>query len=88
LRGANIYEGQTYRHVIGTPLLERDASGALMAQTPFFVLRTMRTGAVSIFASGAYLDRLTEAGEQQLQLAERVVVCDSSRIDTLLAIPL
>jgi anthranilate 1,2-dioxygenase small subunit len=88
LRGANIYEGQTYRHVVGTPLVERDADGGLRAQTPFFVLRTMRTGAASIFASGAYHDRLASDGEQRLRFAERVVVCDSSRIDTLLAIPL
>jgi anthranilate 1,2-dioxygenase small subunit len=87
LRGANIYEAQTYRHVIGTPLLERDADGRLRAETPFFVLRTMRTGAASIFASGAYHDRLASASDS-LSLAERVVVIDSSRIDTLLAIPL
>jgi anthranilate 1,2-dioxygenase small subunit len=87
LRGANIYEAQSYRHVIGTPLLERDAQGGLRAETPFFVLRTMRTGAASIFASGAYHDLLAPAGEDFL-LAERVVICDSSRIDTLLAIPL
>ena len=88
LRGANIYEGQTYRHIVGTPLMERVADGAIRAETPFFVLRTMRTGAVSIFASGTYHDRLAVPAGQPLRLAERVVVCDSSRIDTLLAIPL
>jgi anthranilate 1,2-dioxygenase small subunit len=93
LAGALIYaKGRgmllTYRHIIGTPLLERVADGGVRAETPFFVLRTMRTGAASIFASGAYQDRLAVRTGQPLRLAERVVVCDSSRIDTLLAIPL
>lgn len=88
LRSANIYEAQGYRHVIGTPLLEPVTDGALRAETPFFVVRIMRTGETSIFASGIYLDRITPGSGQQMLLAERHVICDSTRIDTLLAIPL
>jgi hypothetical protein len=40
-----------------------------------------------LFATGVYLDRIRdEAGS--LRFAERLVVCDSSHFDTLLAIPL
>lgn len=86
LRTANIYEAQSYRHVIGTALVERGEDGVLRAETPFFVVRTMRNGDMSTFAAGAYHDRFVE--QPLLRLAERVVVCDSSRTNTLLAIPL
>ena len=85
LRTANIYERQSYRHIVGMPAL-RDADD-IVAETPFLVVRTMRDGRMDLFAAGVYLDRVRdEAG--RLRFAERVVVCDSSRIDTLLAIPL
>ena len=91
LREANIYERQSYRHVVGMPALldaaEGEAGGALRAEVPFLVVRTMRDGRMDLFAAGRYLDALvTEAGA--LRFRQRVVVCDSSRIDTLLAIPL
>ena len=38
-------------------------------------------------ATGRYLDALVEEAGV-LKFRERIVVCDSSRIDTLLAIPL
>jgi hypothetical protein len=47
----------------------------------------MRDGRIDLFAAGRYRDRLREdAGA--LRLAERVVICDSSHFDTLVAIPL
>ena len=87
LRKANIYERQTYRHLIGLPALLGEAEGAVRAETPFLVVRIMRDGRMDLFATGRYLDVIVEdAGA--LRLRERIVVCDSSRIDTLLALPL
>jgi 3-phenylpropionate/cinnamic acid dioxygenase small subunit len=84
LRTANIYERQSYRHIIGLPLI--GATG-FAAETPFLVARIMRDGRTDLFATGVYLDRLRDdAGT--LRFAERIVVCDSSHFDTLLAIPL
>ncbi|WP_420227346.1 aromatic-ring-hydroxylating dioxygenase subunit beta [Pigmentiphaga litoralis] len=87
LRDANIYEQQRYRHIVGTPLvLERTEEG-VTAETPFVVVRIMRDGQTDVFASGRYVDRIVdEAGT--LKFAERIAVCDSNNIDTLLAIPL
>jgi 3-phenylpropionate/cinnamic acid dioxygenase small subunit len=85
LREANIYERQTYRHIIGMPALR--PGDDITAETPFLVVRTMRDGPMDLFAAGVYLDRVREA-DGALRFAERIVVCDSSRIDTLLAIPL
>jgi 3-phenylpropionate/cinnamic acid dioxygenase small subunit len=83
LRRANIYERQTYRHIVGTPrLIGMDA-----AETPFLVVRTMRDGRMDLFVAGRYRDRLrNDAGE--LRFVERIVICDSSHFDTLVAIPL
>ena len=39
-----------------------------------------------LFASGRYVDRIVLSEEPQYE--ERVVICDSRRFDTLLAIPL
>ena len=60
---------------------------SIVAETPFLVVRTMRDGRMDLFATGMYLDRVREE-DGRLRFAERIVVCDSSRIDTLLAIPL
>lgn len=84
LRSANIFERQSYRHVIGTPLLSEDGNAA---ETPFMVARIMRDGRTDLFATGIYLDRFTDY-PARLLLAERVVVCDSGHFDTLVALPL
>lgn len=87
LRDANVYERQTYRHLIGLPAILGEAEGAIRAETPFLVVRIMRDGTMDLFATGRYLDVLVE-DQGALCFRERVVVCDSGRIDTLLAIPL
>jgi len=86
LRKANIYEPHAYRHLIGMPsVLGRDGAD-IRCETPFFVARIMREGTTSLFATGRYLDWLLDDGG--LRFVERIVVCDSPRFDTLLAIPL
>jgi 3-phenylpropionate/cinnamic acid dioxygenase small subunit len=87
LREANIYERQSYRHIIGIPALLGEDGGAARAETPFVVVRIMRDGRMDLFATGRYLDALVEEGGV-LRFRERIVICDSSRIDTLLALPL
>jgi 3-phenylpropionate/cinnamic acid dioxygenase small subunit len=87
LREANIYERQSYRHVVGLPSIVGESPDVLRAETPFLVVRIMRDGRMDLFATGRYVDVLTER-DGALRFKERVVVCDSSRIDTLLAIPL
>jgi 3-phenylpropionate/cinnamic acid dioxygenase small subunit len=89
LREANIYERQSYRHIVGMPALRPggDPGADIVAETPFLVVRTMRDGRMDLFATGVYLDRVRE-DHGRLRFAQRMVICDSSRIDTLLAIPL
>lgn len=87
LRHANIYERQTYRHILGLTNIVDHADDLVRAETPFMVARIMRTGETDLFATGRYLDVLRLADET-IEITERIVVCDSSVIDVLLAIPL
>ncbi len=87
LREANIYERQAYRHLVGLPAIRPGADDTVNAETPFLVVRVMRDGTMDLFATGRYLDTMVDEGGT-LRFRERLVVCDSSRIDTLLAIPL
>jgi anthranilate 1,2-dioxygenase small subunit len=87
LRQANIYEKQTYRHIVGLPHVTRNGGDEAESETPFIVMRIMHDGETSVFATGIYLDTYRAVGTE-LKLAKRVVVCDSSRVDTLMALPL
>jgi len=87
LRTANIFERQSYRHIVGLPVLGATAADGIAAETPFLVVRIMRDGRTALFATGVYIDRIHDEGGN-LRFAERIVVCDSSHFDTLLAIPL
>jgi 3-phenylpropionate/cinnamic acid dioxygenase small subunit len=88
LREANIYERQRYRHILGMPLITAGADDVVAAETSFVVVRTMRDGQMMVFAAGVYLDKLRRDASGAWRYAERIVVCDSQRVDTLLAIPL
>jgi len=87
LREANIYERHTYRHILGAPSVLEESDEGVRSETPFLVVRIMRDGEMHIFATGRYLD-LYRIRDRDAKLTERIVVCDSSRIDTLLALPL
>jgi anthranilate 1,2-dioxygenase small subunit len=60
---------------------------AVRTETPFLVARILQDGDTDLFATGRYLD-LYRIEDNSAKLEERTVICDSSRIDTLLALPL
>ena len=85
LRHANIYEPQRYRHVVSSILIDRISDRLVQSTANFLVIRIMQDGATLLFASGRYVDRIVVP---DMLYEERVVICDSRRFDTLLAIPL
>jgi len=87
LREANVYEKQTYRHIVGLPSILKNGGNEAECETPFIVVRIMHDGQTDIFATGLYLDTYRSTGND-LKYARKLVVCDSSRIDTLMALPL
>ncbi len=87
LREANIYEPQCYRHLVSGLRTEPDGLDASDVTASFLVVRTMQDGAMILFAAGRYLDRVVRTASGW-KFARKIVVLDSRRIDTLLAIPL
>jgi anthranilate 1,2-dioxygenase small subunit/terephthalate 1,2-dioxygenase oxygenase component beta subunit len=69
LREANIYERQSYRHVVSMPALRRDETGEIVAETPFLVVRIMRDGRMDLFATGVYFDRARDDADGRLRFA-------------------
>ena len=87
LRHANIYEKQSYRHILGLPFVVSSDASEAVCETPFMVARIVQGNETTLFATGIYKDVFDLSCEPML-LKCRIVVCDSNRIDTLLAIPL
>jgi len=85
LRHANIYEPQRYRHMVSSVLVEPETDASVKSIANFLVIRIMENGEAMLFASGRYVDRIVLP---EMLFEERVVICDSRRFDTLLAIPL
>ena len=87
LRTANVFEPHAYRHVTAALEVVETDGRAHRARSNFTVVRIMESGEMTVFACGEYLDRIVETG-RGLRFAERLAVCDSRTVDTLLAIPL
>jgi anthranilate 1,2-dioxygenase small subunit len=87
LRQANVYEPQRYRHLVSSTLLLGENDGIVAAQSNYLVVRIMHDGATMLFSTGRYLDRIDLRGPEPL-FVEKLVIFDSRRIDTLLAIPI
>ena len=87
IRRANIFEPHRYRHVVG-PIRVKSMDGALaVVHSNFMAARIMHDGVTTLFATGVYQDRI-DISETPYRFSERLVVLDSDKIDTLLAIPL
>jgi anthranilate 1,2-dioxygenase small subunit len=87
LRKANIYEKQAYRHIVSVPRIGQRNGATLEAEAGFLVVRILAEGAHDLFATGRYVDRI-DFSDERPRFASKVVVLDSEKIDTLLAIPL
>jgi anthranilate 1,2-dioxygenase small subunit len=87
LRIANIYEPHCYRHLISAIRIRGEEDGLWSVQTGYAVIRTMQEGDISVYSSGKSLDKIVFEDDRP-RFAERVVVCDSRRIHTLMVIPI
>jgi anthranilate 1,2-dioxygenase small subunit len=87
IRRANIFEPHRYRHVVGPIRLKVEEHGVAVVHAHFLCARIMHDGVTTLFASGRYLDRI-DVTATPFRFKERIVVLDSDKIDTLLAIPL
>ena len=87
IRRANIFEPHRYRHVVGPIRVQSVEGSVAVVHSNFIAARIMHDGVTSLFATGRYLDRI-DVSQTPFRFIERIVVLDSDKIDTLLAIPL
>ena len=87
IRGVNVYEPHTYRHVLSPTEIVHVEDGVARCETSYIVIRTDVDGEMTVFSSGRYVDDVAiESGKASLR--SRVVVADSARFDTLVALPI
>lgn len=87
-RRINVFEPHRYHHQLSGLECELLADGSVRTVCGFLVVRTMHTGAISIFASGVYHDLIVQDASGDLRFAQRRAITDSRQTDTLLVIPL
>jgi anthranilate 1,2-dioxygenase small subunit len=87
-RRINVFEPHRYHHQLSGLDCEHVADGSVRTVCGFLVVRTMHTGAISIFASGVYQDVIVQDTDGELRFAQRKAITDSRQTDTLLVIPL
>jgi anthranilate 1,2-dioxygenase small subunit len=86
LRHANIYEPHAYRHLLGPTRITSNQGRTIKARTGFVVMRIVESQSAEVFLTGTYDDTFDDC-DGEVKIAERIVVLDSSRVDTLLVIP-
>jgi anthranilate 1,2-dioxygenase small subunit len=92
IRKASVYGPQCYRHILSLGTLAEGAGGAILAATPFLVVRTkldsIERGTSELYAAGEYRDVIVQGEDGLLNISERIVVLDTSLIATQLVMPL
>jgi anthranilate 1,2-dioxygenase small subunit len=94
-REANIYAPHVYRHFFSALVVTRERAPAadaaedatLHALCNYLVIQTFQEGDSVIYQAGRCFDRFVET-PQGLKIAERRVVYDTSRVQTLLTRPI
>jgi anthranilate 1,2-dioxygenase small subunit len=85
---ANVFEPHLYRHILSDSRVLSVDDAEARIETSFMCVRTMVDGgAMTLFAAGRYVDHVVCEGGKLLYQS-KVVVLDSSKVDTLLALPL
>ncbi len=73
--------------MISATMIVDESGGVITASTNFMVVRTTQDGDMTVFSAGRYRDTIVmDNGEPRFK--EKLVVTDSNKMDTLLAIPI
>jgi len=87
IRTANVFIPHSYRHMVSCIQLMESATDQWRVRSNYLVIRTMPDGSLCVFSTGEYRDHVVmETGEPKFR--ERVVICDHSMINNLIALPL
>jgi anthranilate 1,2-dioxygenase small subunit len=72
---------------VGPIRVVSEANGVAEARSNFLIVRIMKDGETMLFVSGEYRDKVDVTAEP-FRFIERLVLTDSHKFDTLLALPL
>lgn len=86
LRHANIYQPHRYRHAQSGTRITAQGDHGIEVTSSYIVVQTLNEGTTEIYQAGSYYDRIV-ATPDGLRFKERLVVYDTSRVQTLLATP-
>ncbi len=87
LRHANIFAPSVYRHFLSGLQIESAGDGTIDLRCNYLVINSNQVGQSLVYQTGRYFDRVvrTPAG---WRFASKRAVFDTSRVQTLLAIPI
>ena len=88
LRNANIYQKPVYRHFLSAMRWSSDATGAYLVTTNYMVINTNQIGQSFVYQTGIYRDVIVKDEAGELKFKSKRVIYDTSRVQTLLAIPI
>ncbi len=88
LRNANIYQKPVYRHCLSAMHWSAGDGGAYRVTTNYMVINTNQIGQSLVYQTGIYRDIIVPDAGGTLKFKSKRVIYDTSRVQTLLAIPI
>ena len=87
LRNANIYAPATYRHFLSGLQIESHDDSEIICSCNYLVINSNQLGQSYVYQTGRYHDRLLRR-DGGLRFTSKRAIFDTSRVQTLLAIPI
>ncbi len=88
LRNANIYQKPVYRHFLSAMRWSVGKDESYQVATNYMVINTNQLGQSLVYQTGIYRDVVVADGNGALKFKSKRVIYDTSRVQTLLAIPI
>lgn len=87
LRHANIFAPAVYRHFLSGLVLTDVADGAVAFTANYLVINSNQAGQSIVYQTGRYISRIVRQ-DGTWRIAEKRCIFDTSRVQTLLALPI
>ncbi len=87
LRHANIYAAVVYRHFVSGLSFSEQPDGSIEMRSSYLVINTSQIGESVVYQTGRYNDIVVRDGDR-LRFRKKQCVYDTSRVQTLLALPI
>lgn len=88
LRNANIYQKPVYRHFLSAMRWSAGDDGLYRMTTNYMVINTNQIGQSLVYQTGTYHDIVATGADGAMRFKSKRVIYDTSRVQTLLAVPI